>query len=308
MTRTFGLELLELIFSSFPDVFYKITESEIFLSLLIKSLEPDKPNWQRSMALEALYRMIQPNLISCLCRFYDMKPHSSKIFRDIVNALCIYIKSQFLFVDSSTTQSLIASIVNNNHNSSPSVVTSSNSSINSSLNSMSNTNSPTPAFLLRGVYIPLLFNTTKIKYKPFFIEQLDKLEAPSAPEGHGLSSAFACVLEIVESLTNVIESDLKNNVNDTNERIETVNTLTEETRLLHENLLNASCCGILGAFSLLLDASTDESVTELILNKMKKLASLYGIYELDEARDATLTSICKSSLPPNYSLSVLNLS
>ncbi|XP_054162002.1 protein MON2 homolog isoform X2 [Oppia nitens] len=373
MTRTFGLELLELIFLTFPDVFYKhqefsfllkervcqlviklfspntklrtqtlnlqtnalqttdkpfwpitvrlmrivsvliqkfytmlITESEIFLSLLVKSLESDKPIWQRSMALEAFYRMIQPNLISCLCRFYDMKPHSSKIFRDIVNALCIYIKSQFLFVDSSTTQSLIASIVNNNNTSNPSVVTS-NSSITSSLNPISNTNNSNPAFLLRGVYIPLLFNTNKLKYKPYFIEQLDKLEAPTAPEGHGLSSAFACVLEIVDNITNVIESDVKNKVNNINEHMDVVDTLNDDIRLLHENLLSASCCGILGAFSLLLDASTDEAITELILSKMKKLAGLYGIYELDEARDATLTSICKSSLPPNYSLSVLNL-
>ena len=37
-------------------------------------------------------------------------------------------------------------------------------------------------------------------------------------------------------------------------------------------------------------------------------AGLYGIYELEEGRDATLTSICKSSLPPNYTLSVLTLS
>ena len=174
-----------------------------------------------------------------MCRFYDMKPHSSKIFRDIVNALCIYIKSQFLFVDSSTTQSLIASIVNNNNTSNPSVVSAPNQSINSSLNPLSNPNNTNPAFLLRGVYIPLLFNANKIKYKPFFIEQLDKLEAPTAPEGHGLSSAFACVLEIVQSLTNVIDCDVKS-VTDVNEHIQVISNMNEETRTLHENLLNAS--------------------------------------------------------------------
>jgi hypothetical protein len=142
-------------------------------------------------------------------------------------------------VDSTTTQSLIASIVNNNNTSTPSVVSSSNSSINSSLSTLSNANSPTPAFLLRGVCIPLLFNTNKIKYKPFFIEQLDKLEAPTAPEGHGLSSAFACVLEIVESLTNVIDSDVKS-VKDVDQHLEAINNMNEETRLLHENLLNTS--------------------------------------------------------------------
>ena len=85
----------------------------------------------------------------------------------------------------------------------------------------------------------MLFNTNKIKYKPFFIEQLDKLEAPTAPEGHGLSSAFACVLEIVECLTNVIDSDVQN-IKDVNQHLEAVNNMSEETRLLHENLLSAS--------------------------------------------------------------------
>lgn len=79
----------------------------------------------------------------------------------------------------------------------------------------------------------------KNKYKPFFIEQLDKLEAPAAPEGHGLSSAFACVLEIVQSLTEVIDSDVKN-VTDVNQHLEAISNMDEETRTLHENLLNAS--------------------------------------------------------------------
>lgn len=157
-----------------------------------------------------------------------------------MNALCIYIQSQFLFVDSSTTQSLIASIVNNNNSSNPSLATTpSNSSLNS-LNSTSNLNTPQPAFLLRGIYIPLLFNTNKLKYKPFYIEQLDKLEAPTAPEGHGLSSAFACVLEIVQSLTNVIESDVGDDSCNAIKHLEALQNMSEETRLLHENLLNAS--------------------------------------------------------------------
>jgi len=128
----------------------------------------------------------------------------------------------------------------NNNNSNPSLASApSNSSLNS-LSSTSNLITPQPAFLLRGIYIPLLFNTTKQKYKPFYIEQLDKLEAPTAPEGHGLSSAFACVLEIVQSLTNVIESDVADKSHNVNEHIDAIQNLSEETRLLHENLLNAS--------------------------------------------------------------------
>lgn len=38
------------------------------------------------------------------------------------------------------------------------------------------------------------------------------------------------------------------------------------------------CCGLLGAFSLLLDASTDEAVTEYILSKMKKFGKFVIFY------------------------------
>lgn len=65
-----------------------ITECEIFLSLLIKLLEPDKPVWQRSLAIECLHKIIiQQNLIKSFCLSYDMQPHASKILRDLTNAI-----------------------------------------------------------------------------------------------------------------------------------------------------------------------------------------------------------------------------
>jgi hypothetical protein len=132
---------------------------------------------------------------------------------------------------------LIASIVNNQ---TPSLAaTPSNSSLNSSLSSSSTSIiTPQPAFLLRGIWIPLLYNIQKVSYKPYYIEQLDKLEAPSAPDGHGLSSAFACLIEIVQNITVVIEGDI--DVTNVSKHIETVNNLDEETSLLHKNLLNSS--------------------------------------------------------------------
>ena len=41
-----------------------MTECEIFLSLIVKFLDPDKPAWQRSLALELIHRMVvQPRLL-----------------------------------------------------------------------------------------------------------------------------------------------------------------------------------------------------------------------------------------------------
>lgn len=77
---------------------------------------------------------------------------------------------------------------------------------------------------------------------------------------------------------------------------------------LHCQLINSSWVGILTALSLLIEAATDESMTENILKALQNYAALCGILELQVARDAFITAICKASLPPHYALSVLNMS
>lgn len=162
MTRTFGLELLETVLTTFPSVFFKhpefsfllkervcalviklfspnikyrtvvqtnpqqpvaldkpyfpismrllrvvsiliqkyhrllVTECEIFLSLIVKFLDPDKPHWQRSLALEVIHKMtVQPELIVSFCQCYDLKDHATNIFQDIINSLGAYVQSLF---------------------------------------------------------------------------------------------------------------------------------------------------------------------------------------------------------------------
>lgn len=162
MTRTFGLELLETVLTTFPSVFFKhqefsfllkervcalviklfspnikyrtviqanpqqpvthdkpyfpismrllrvvsiliqkyhrllVTECEIFLSLIVKFLDPDKPAWQRSLALEVIHKMtVQPELLVSFCQCYDLKDHATNIFQDIINSLGAYVQSLF---------------------------------------------------------------------------------------------------------------------------------------------------------------------------------------------------------------------
>ena len=76
---------------------FQITECEIFLSLIIKFLDPDKPSWQRALALEILHRLLaQPLLVKSFCQSYDMKPHATNIFQDTVNSLAACIQSLFV--------------------------------------------------------------------------------------------------------------------------------------------------------------------------------------------------------------------
>lgn len=78
-------------------VIFQVTECEIFLSLIIKFLDPDKPAWQRALALEILHRLLaQPLLVKSFCQSYDMKPHATNIFQDTVNSLAACIQSLFV--------------------------------------------------------------------------------------------------------------------------------------------------------------------------------------------------------------------
>lgn len=121
--------------------------------------------------------------------------------------------------------------------------------------------------------------------------------------------------------------------------------MTPEERALHSQLITSSWCGLLAALTPLIDAATDESATENVLKAMQNYASLCGtlgklqcfllhckgaknmnanrryqkyptfihkyifipFIELQAPRDAFITAICKSSLPPHYALSVLNM-
>ncbi|XP_071961451.1 protein MON2 homolog isoform X3 [Antedon mediterranea] len=414
MSRTFGLELLESILNSFPQVFLRhkefsfllkervcplviklfspslkhkqnlmstgplvgdkpyfplnmrllrvvsvlinkyysilVTESEIFLSLLVKFLEGDKPMWQRILALEVLHKLcVQLKLLRCFCVSYDMKTHSTKIFANIVNALGSFIQS--LFVHPVVERQSALPGVNSGKdglNSSPGVV--GGMSLGGGL-------TPQPAFAYKGVWIPLinvaatgsarpvfLERLTEMKilvqvpglsealttiyesingksFKGNFLEMLDKLEAPTVPDGYGLSIAFTCLLDVVRSVSTIVTSELEveqrrkdqsgskkmngGTVLDRNDAV--LEDVDPSLKSLWEELVNASWCGVLAALSLLLEACTDETGTESILKSLEVYASLCGKLGMTVARDAFITCLCKASLPPHYALTVLNI-
>ena len=181
-----------------------ITESEIFLSLLIKFLENDKPNWQRAVALEVLYKLCtQPNLIKSFCLFYDMKPNSSKILKAFCNALGIYTQSSFIASQQNQNNNLLSSIIGSNNNQTPNGsnlslnTNSSSTSLNTQNTNQSNTNltnsiqNAQPSFYFKGQWFPIL---NSIKHKSVYLDQLDKMDAPSIADGFGLSTSYFCIV------------------------------------------------------------------------------------------------------------------
>lgn len=377
MTRTFGLELLEAVLSSYPAIFIKhpefsfmlkervcplviklfspslkyrqglppppspapvekpifvivmrllrivsiliknyycllVTECEIFLSLLVKFLEPEKPMWQRCLALEVLHKLsVQPDLLRNFCESYDMKQHSTKIFRDIVNALGAFIQSQFMNPPSGQAAQS-GSKLPDTQGTPPAIVAGM---------PVGGGVSPQPAFIYRGVWIPLVMTIPAGQTRSVFLEMLDKLDHPPIPDGYGVCVAFHSLLEIVSSVRILILGELEDKMqgpkgkkkDGQKQKVKQAEPMSEETKeaakgdkVLHEELINSSWCGMLAALSLLLDASTDETATEAILKSEEAYANLCGHLGMTTPRDAFITALCKASLPPHYTLTVLN--
>ncbi|XP_044797511.1 protein MON2 homolog isoform X3 [Bubalus kerabau] len=319
MTRTFGLELLESVLNDFPQVFLQVTECEIFLSLLVKFLDADKPQWLRAVAVESIHRLcVQPQLLRSFCQSYDMKQHSTKVFRDIVNALGSFIQSLFLVPP--TGNPAATNQAGNNNSGGPV-----SAPANSGMLGIGGGVTLLPAFEYRGTWIPILTVTVQGSAKATYLEMLDKVEPPTIPEGYAMSVAFHCLLDLVRGITNMIEGELGEVETEcqttTTEAVSSPTQSSEQqelqstsdqmdkeivSRAVWEEMVNACWCGLLAALSLLLDASTDEAATENILKAELTMAALCGRLGLVTSRDAFITAICKGSLPPHYALTVLN--
>uniref|UniRef100_G3UJW0 Protein MON2 homolog n=1 Tax=Loxodonta africana TaxID=9785 RepID=G3UJW0_LOXAF len=296
-----------------------VTECEIFLSLLVKFLDADKPQWLRAVAVESIHRLcVQPRLLRSFCQSYDMKQHSTKVFRDIVNALGSFIQSLFL-VPPTGNPSATTNQAGNNNTGGPV-----SAPANSGMLGIGGGITLLPAFEYRGTWIPILTITVQGSAKATYLEMLDKVEPPTIPEGYAMSVAFHCLLDLVRGITSMIEGELGEAETECQTTTEAASSPTQSSeqqdlqsasdqmdkeivsRAVWEEMVNACWCGLLAALSLLLDASTDEAATENILKAELTMAALCGRLGLVTSRDAFITAICKGSLPPHYALTVLN--
>ncbi|CAG5037481.1 unnamed protein product [Parnassius apollo] len=311
------LRLVSVIVHKYHEVL--VTECEIFLSLTIKFLDPDKPLWQRALALEVLHKMtIQPHLLKAFCECYDMKPHATNIFQDIVNALGAYVQSLFVA-----------------------------SQVNQQVGEYVSSGIPQQAgFYWKGVWLPLCVTFEPGTAKSLYIEMLDRTEAPTIQEGYGISVAYACIMEIIRSIAISVEGDeyfrlqelyedVQNdgdeiNSNNTGNNKEIVNkTDTEEIssnghkrepdqnsnvvekidpnaekeRLLKLQLIKSSWCGLVWGLSVLAEASIGE--LENILCAVQTLARVSGKTGVTSARDACVGALCRCALPAQYCVPAL---
>ncbi|XP_028305076.1 protein MON2 homolog isoform X2 [Gouania willdenowi] len=282
-----------------------VTECEIFLSLLVKFLDGEKPQWLRAVAVESVHRLcVQPHLLRSFCQSYDMKQHSTKVFRDIVNALGSFIQSLFI-VPNAGNSAAVSAPAGGSASGTPGTAQNGQGS-----GGAGGTMTTQAAFEYRGTWIPLMAVSVQGSAKATYLEMLDKVEPPSIPEGYAMSVAFSALLDLVRGITSMIERELGA---EEQEAAEFREAHPEQewkpqpgSHLVWEEMVSACWCGLLAALSLLLDASTDETATENILKAELTMASLCGRLGLVTPRDAFITAICKASLPPHYALTVLS--
>uniref|UniRef100_A0AAR2LKM8 Protein MON2 homolog n=1 Tax=Pygocentrus nattereri TaxID=42514 RepID=A0AAR2LKM8_PYGNA len=279
-----------------------VTECEIFLSLLVKFLDGEKPQWLRAVAVESVHRLcVQPHLLRSFCQSYDMKQHSTKVFRDIVNALGSFIQSLFI----------VPSVGNASSTNTPTggSASSAQASAQGGTGATGGSGGLTTqaAFEYRGTWIPLMTVSVQGSAKATYLEMLDKVEPPSIPEGYAMSVAFSALLDLVRGITSMIERELAKEEEEAAARVGSEPAASaQKPHQVWEEMVSACWCGLLAALSLLLDASTDETATESILKAELTMASLCGRLGLVTPRDAFITAICKASLPPHYALTVLS--
>uniref|UniRef100_A0A8C3G6D8 Protein MON2 homolog n=1 Tax=Cyclopterus lumpus TaxID=8103 RepID=A0A8C3G6D8_CYCLU len=282
-----------------------VTECEIFLSLLVKFLDGEKPQWLRAVAVESVHRLcVQPHLLRSFCQSYDMKQHSTKVFRDIVNALGSFIQSLFIIPNAGNSTAVSAPAGGSGSGAQG------GAQGGPGTGGVSGNLTTQAAFEYRGTWIPLMTVSVQGSAKATYLEMLDKVEPPSIPEGYAMSVAFSALLDLVRGITSMIERELAVEEEAAAEFRETHPAQAWQPQpgvhLVWEEMVSACWCGLLAALSLLLDASTDETATENILKAELTMASLCGRLGLVTPRDAFITAICKASLPPHYALTVLS--
>ncbi|TGZ74464.1 hypothetical protein CRM22_000934 [Opisthorchis felineus] len=248
------------------------TECEIYLSLLIRFLDVEKTAWQRALALEVLHKFsAQPELICHVCMSYDMRQHSTKIFRELINTLSQYVQTVLnnpLLGDELAKESGQPNTVVSPH-------------------------APNQSLLYyKGSFFPILQPTS------FLVDLLDRSEAPTLQDGYCLSLAVSCLLRIVQSLNTIVTCPVGE------DPMEPTTDYVISGADVREQFVSLSWTGLLSAFALLLESSADEKITASLLESLQLMVGLCGKLKLETARDSFIMTLCKSALPAPYARSL----
>ncbi|KAF8974912.1 hypothetical protein BGZ46_009596 [Entomortierella lignicola] len=273
-------------------------ECEIFLSMLIKLLEPEgNILWQRVLAMEIFRGICGDNaLMRRIYKSYDQQGTSTDIFGDMIIAIGRLSTEKPLLIGAGSF------VQDNSENIRPSHISE---------------REPGDG----GVGgLSIATSTMRIQC----VDQLDKADPPQIPETYLYYLSLICINSIADGLASYIfpivsqslhdqqrlaqeqkEGDTSDPAQprpvlsvfpDTNS-LELSKTKEAEEIALVTTMAESAWPGLLAAFSYFLGSNLDEELFHNVMRAYQNFTSVCGVLQLVIPRDAFLTSLCKNCLP-----------
>ncbi|KAF9951008.1 hypothetical protein BGZ72_007432 [Mortierella alpina] len=315
ISRTFGLELIESVLTNHFHLFKQTMrlmrvvyilikqfheilaiECEIFLSMLIKLLEPENSIlWQRVLAMEIFRGICGDNaLMRRIYRAYDQQGTSTDIFGDMIIAIGRLSTEKPLLIGAGT-------LVQDSSDTARQPNTGERDGPDNNVGGLS-----------------IAASTMRIQC----VDQLDKADPPQIPETYLYYLSLICINSIADGLASYIFPIVSQAIHDQQRQTQEgsepsasaatrplpsafPNTNTLELSKSKEaddislvtTMAESAWPGLLAAFSFFLGSNLDEELFHNIMRAYQNFTSVCGVLQLNTPRDAFLTSLCKNCLP-----------
>ncbi|KHJ92767.1 HEAT repeat protein [Oesophagostomum dentatum] len=235
------------------------TECEIFLSSLMKFVDVDRRGWQRALSLEALHRVIvRPDIVRWLCENFDARSNSTKVLEHLSSSILSVVQQSFIPTKIASDGDLELDIGQPRGSS---------------------------GFYFSSVWHPYVEHLSA--KKSLLLDSLERHEAGTLPDGYVISRATSALADFVQSVYAAVDAlSLQDDGGDKN-----------NNNHVAAAIFTSCQPNLLAALSLLLSASTDESVTDHLLCALSTLMSVGCKLKMGSASLNCLYVLCCACLP-----------
>ncbi|KAJ1930092.1 Endocytosis and vacuole integrity protein [Tieghemiomyces parasiticus] len=305
-------------------------ECEIYISMLIRLLEPDHPAWQRVLALEAFRGMAgDAALLHFLYDEYDRRTRAKAVFQDLIAAVGRLAAEKPASIGYATGSAAAGPRIRAGHAPGADVASGLASSSSSITLAHPGSGAHESADHTADTSDPSVLSRATALMRIQCLDQLDKVDPPPIPETYLFYLSLECLAAVVESLASLTLPTLTHRIpleetggpstsvdpekadrtpavaGDCSPRgALTVEILdrridpTQDPRLAApRGMTEASWPAVLAAFSFYLTTRLDDDLFSRLLNALRALTNLCGALGLDTPRDALLANLCKHCLP-----------
>ncbi|KAJ1964677.1 Endocytosis and vacuole integrity protein, partial [Dispira parvispora] len=275
-------------------------ECEIYITMLIRLLEPDQPLWQRVLAMEVFREMSKDGeLLRFLYREYDRREKAKPVFQDLIATIgrIATEKPASLGLATGSAASFVSPVGGATPERSAGDLTPGATQANSEGDSQ-----PWDASVL---------SQSSSAPRIQCLDQLDKVEPPVIPGSYLFYLSVGCVIAVVHSLATPVlpllttteaqpSSEAEEGDHLWNNSVLDMTTHPQTDALeLTKDMAETAWPGLLAAFSFYLTTRLDDDIFRQLVEAFRSLTILCGALELTTPRDALLTSLCKHCLPLN---------